>query len=202
MIDAQLKKDYEFSSSFRDIFSSIMRPPSSKQEKCNILKVSWLDSPLGPILAIADEEILYLLEYVETRGLEREIERLRKKMKSTITPGVTPPIRSIVSELKHYFKGTLKEFKTPFHVVGSPFQKRVWEELQKIPYGQTRSYMEIAAAIGRPTAYRAVAQANSTNQLAIVIPCHRVINANGELGGYAGGLARKQWMLKHEKSHE
>lgn len=84
-------------------------------------------------------------------------------------------------------------------MIGSSFQMRVWEELEKIPFGQTRSYQEIATAIGRPTACRAVARANSTNQLAIIIPCHRVINSSGALGGYAGGLSRKQWMLKHEQ---
>ncbi len=153
------------------------------------------------MLAIADEQALYLLEFVDRRGLEREIERMRHKLKAAIIPGRTPPIDSIEHELKAYFKGILQEFATPLAILGSAFQRRVWEELKKIPRGSTRSYLELARLIGRPSACRAVAQANGANQLAIIIPCHRVINSNGELGGYAGGLSRKQWLLNHEKKH-
>ena len=164
-----------------------------------ILKASWVDTPLGPMLAIANDEALYLLEFVDRRGLEREIERLRKKTKLAIIPGYTKAINSIEMELNLYFKQQLKEFKTPLCLFGSTFQKYVWDELVKIPPGETRSYSEIAVAIGRPTAFRAVAQANGANQFAIIIPCHRVINTNGELGGYSGGLTRKEWLINHER---
>ena len=159
-----------------------------------------LDTPLGPMLAIGDEKALYLLEFVDRRGLEREIARLSKKTQSAITPGSSPPILSIEKELSAYFKGKLTEFTTPLFYFDSSFQKKVWEELKKIPFGQTRSYSDLAQMIGQPTARRAVARANSSNQLAIIIPCHRVINANGQLGGYAGGLSRKQRLLEHEKA--
>ena len=164
-----------------------------------MLRASWLDTPLGPMIAIADEKALYLLEFVDRRGLEREVERLRTKTKSAIIPGHTQPINSIEKELKLYFDGNLREFKTPLLFLGSPFQKCVWEELRKIPHGETRSYSDIAAAVGKSSAFRAVAQANGANQLAIIIPCHRVINKNEGLGGYGGGLARKKWLLNHEK---
>ena len=199
VIEAQITSGYESGSGFRDAFFRIMGAPPSKNKDCKVLKTAWLDTPLGPMMAVSDDEALYLLEFVDRRGLEREVERLRKKIHCAIIPGMTEPIRSIETELQHYFEGRLKEFKTPFAVLGSPFQKRVWEELQKIPLGETRGYAEIAKAIGRPTAFRAVAQANGSNQLAIIIPCHRVINSNGELGGYGGGVARKKWMLDHEK---
>lgn len=199
VIEAQLSTGYESSSGFRDAFSRIMGAAPSKLGSRNILKAAWLDTPLGPMLAIADEEALYLLEFVDRRGLEREIERLRKKTRSAIIPGYTKPISSIEKELNLYFKGELSAFKTTLHLLGSPFQKHVWDELVKIPPGETRSYSELAKAIGRPTAFRAVAQANGANQLAIVIPCHRVINSNGELGGYGGGVTRKEWLLNHEK---
>lgn len=165
----------------------------------NILKSAWLDSPLGPMLAVSDEDALYLLEFVERRGLEKEIERLRAKTKSAIIPGKTKPIDQIEQELEEYFAGTLKEFKTLIHLVGSDFQKKVWQELMQIPYGQTRSYLEQAKALGRPTSFRAVANANGKNQLAIIIPCHRVINSNGELGGYGGGISRKEFLINLEK---
>jgi len=199
VIDAQLATGYESGSGFRDAFSRIMGAAPSKLGHTNILKASWLDTPLGPMIAIANEESLYLLEFVDRRGLEREIERLRRKTKSAIIPGCTKPIRSIENELRLYFKGELKEFNTPLFLLGSPFQQHVWAELLKIPPGKTRSYSEIAFAMGKPTAFRAVAQANGANQLAIIIPCHRVINTNGELGGYGGGLARKKWLLNHER---
>jgi AraC family transcriptional regulator, regulatory protein of adaptative response / methylated-DNA-[protein]-cysteine methyltransferase len=199
VIDAQLSTGYESDSGFRDAFSRIMGTAPTKLGQSNILKASWLDTPLGPMIAIADEKALYLLEFVDRRGLEREVERLRKKTKSAIIPGHTQPINSIENELKMYFEGILIEFKTPLFFLGSPFQKRVWEELKKIPSGETRSYSEIATAIGQPTAFRAVANANGANQFALIIPCHRVINTNGELGGYGGGLTRKKWLINHEK---
>lgn len=199
VIVAQLSTGYESGSGFRDAFSRIMGASPSKIGNGKVLKASWIDTLLGPMLAIGDEEALYLLEFVDRRGLEKEIERMRKKTKAAIIPGRTWPIDSIESELKKYFEGSLKTFKTPLFLLGSPFQKQVWEELKKIPPGTTRSYSDIAIAIGRPSAFRAVAQANGANQLAIIIPCHRVINSNGEIGGYAGGIARKKWLLYHEK---
>jgi AraC family transcriptional regulator of adaptative response/methylated-DNA-[protein]-cysteine methyltransferase len=121
-----------------------------------------------------------------------------EKLKSAIIPGETQPIYSIERELSRYFDSKLSEFKTTLGYLGSPFQNRVWEELKKIPFGETRSYAELAKAIGQPSAFRAVAQANGANQLAIVIPCHRVINKSGKLGGYGGGLIRKKWLINHE----
>ncbi|HZG17151.1 MAG TPA: trifunctional transcriptional activator/DNA repair protein Ada/methylated-DNA--[protein]-cysteine S-methyltransferase [Candidatus Bathyarchaeia archaeon] len=200
VIEAQLSAGYESGSGFRDAFSRIMGNAPAQIGNQLILKASWLDTRLGPMIAIADEEALYLLEFIDRRGLEREIERLRKKTKSAIIPGSTPPIRSIESELADYFEGKLMDFRTPLRLLGSPFQNKVWEQLQEIPPGRTASYAEIAIAIGKPSAQRAVARANGTNQLAIVIPCHRVINSNGDLGGYGGGLSRKHWLLGHEKS--
>lgn len=93
----------------------------------------------------------------------------------------------------------MKEFKTPLFFQGSPFAKMVWEELQRIPFGATRSYAQIATAIGRPTAFRTVARANGANQIAIVIPCHRVINSDSAFGVYGGGILRKGWLINHEK---
>ena len=200
VIDAQLNTGYESSSGFRDAFSKIMgAPPTKFNQHHKILKCSWLDTKLGPMIAISDERGLYLVEFVDRRGLEREVERLRIKTKAAIIPGITDPIISITHELDSYFDGALTEFKTPLHLLGSPFQRLVWDELVRIPYGQTRSYMAQAEAVGKATAYRAVANANGANQLAIVIPCHRIIHSNGDPGGYGGGITRKQWLIDHEK---
>lgn len=167
----------------------------------NILKKSYVKTPLGSMLAIADNQFLYLLEFVERWGLEPEIERLRMQTKSEIVSGLTDPLLSIQDELEKYFEGKLQVFETPICILGSLFQKRAWEALRDIPYGKTKSYAEQASTIGRPSACRAVANANAANQVAIVVPCHRIINSNGALGGYAAGLARKKWLLQHEKEH-
>lgn len=171
----------------------------SKIDGRKILKASWLDTVRGPMLAIADENALYLLEFVGRCGLEKEIEKLKQRTRSVIVSGRTKPINLIESELKRFFEGKLTEFKTPIVFCGTFFQTQVWEAIKKIPLGETRSYSDIASAIGKPTAFRAAAQAIGSNQLAIIIPCHRVINMNGKLGGYAGGLAHKEWLLTLEK---
>ncbi len=163
------------------------------------LHSSHIDTPLGAMLAIADEQALYLLEFTDSRDFEREIERLKEKAHAEIVLGRTVIISSIERELQHYFDGTLQEFKTPVAFLGTPFQNAVWTMLQKIPFGQTGSYGQVARAIGMPTAFRAVANANGSNRLAIITPCHRIIKSNGDLCGYNSGLARKQWLINHEK---
>ena len=164
-----------------------------------ILKSTSIGTKLGPMIAIADEKYLYLLEFADRHGLAHKIERVRKKMKADIISGENKIIEKIKNELANYFDGKKCQFETPFILNGSPFQKTVWNALQKIPLSETRSYLDIAKAVKKPTAFRAVANANSANQLAIIIPCHRVINSNGDLGGYAGGITRKQWLINHER---
>jgi AraC family transcriptional regulator of adaptative response/methylated-DNA-[protein]-cysteine methyltransferase len=198
VIDAQLDAGYDSGSGFRDAFARIMGAPPGKRA-ARALYAAWIDTPLGPMTAVADERSLYLLEFVDRRGLEREIERLRVRLKAGIAPGRTAPIAQIEKELAAYFAGRGAAFKTPLVRFGSPFQNAVWDALLTIPPGETWSYAELARAVGRPRAVRAVGTANGANQFAIVIPCHRVINANGELGGYGGGIPRKRWLLDHER---
>ena len=155
----------------------------------HFLKADWLDTPLGSMIAMADEKALYVLEF-----MDRE-----RSTHSAITTGRTEPIDSIAKELRLYFEGKLELFQTPIKMTGSAFQTEVWSKLQQIPLGKTCSYAEIARAIKNPLAVRAVGRANAANLLAIIIPCHRVINANGDLGGYSGGIKRKEWLLNHEK---
>jgi AraC family transcriptional regulator of adaptative response/methylated-DNA-[protein]-cysteine methyltransferase len=202
VIDAQLQARFESGSGFRDAFSKIFGDvPVRATKPMTVLYASWLDTALGPMIVIADEDALYLLEFVTRRGLEKEVERLRQRG-FAIIPGDTPIIQSIKTELEGYFEGTLHVFKTPYHVFGSPFQQKVWHGLCNIPYGETRSYAKQALELGNANAYRAVANANGANQLAIIIPCHRVIASDGTLGGYGGGLAVKQWLLEHERKHK
>jgi O-6-methylguanine DNA methyltransferase len=109
--------------------------------------------------------------------------------------------KEVLSQLKKYLIGQLKRFDCPLDFKGTPFEKRVWSELAKIPYGQTRSYKEIAQAIGHPNAFRAVGNANGCNSLPLIIPCHRVIESNGGLGGFGHGLKVKKQLLDFEKAH-
>lgn len=111
-------------------------------------------------------------------------------------------IKETAKQLNEYFKGKRKEFDLPLNIEGTPFQIKVWQALQKIPYGQTRSYKEIAEAINSPKAYRAVGMANNRNRIMIVIPCHRVIGSNNNLVGYAGGLNMKEMLLSLEKCND
>lgn len=202
VIDAQLQAGFESGSGFRDAFSKVLGDvPARINQQTTILKAMWIDTVLGPMVAIADDESLYLLEFVTRRGLEREVERLRKRG-FAIIPGETAPLQSIESELNAYFEEKLTHFKTPYRVFGSVFQQQVWHALCQIPYGETRSYAEQALSMNKPTAYRAVANANGANQLAIIIPCHRIISSDGTLGGYGGGIAVKQWLLEHEQRHK
>lgn len=148
------------------------------------------------MLIIADESKLYLVEFYGRKNLEQEISLLTSKR--TIITGETKATLSVKKELELYFKGKLKHFSTPIHLQGTPFQKCAWNALLNIPYGSTINYGEQAANIDNPKGFRAVANANSKNQFAIIVPCHRVINKCGKLGGYAGGIEKKKWLLHHE----
>ncbi len=178
---------------------SYFRPLGSREHKHQvILKADWIETILGPMLAISDEASLYLLEFVSRRGLKKEIARLHMQGFS-VTRGSSAPIESISAELTAYFTGDLIRFNTPYRIFGTSFQRAVWEALLRIPYGETQSYLNQAISLGRPNAFRAVANANGANQFALIIPCHRVIASDGSLGGYGGGLPLKRWLLDHEK---
>ena len=171
---------------------------SSKHNNHNSLQMCPVETPLGRMVAIANEEQLFLLEFDNRCALEKQIYKLKKQTNISIIPGVTEPIIQIRQELKSYFTGELKTFSTKLHLSGSPFQLKTWHALTNIPYGKTLSYLELAHIIGKPLAFRAAANANGANRFAIIIPCHRVINNNGQLGGYAGGIDRKRKLLEFE----
>ncbi|MGX7417378.1 bifunctional transcriptional activator/DNA repair enzyme AdaA [Carnobacterium gallinarum] len=202
IIYTQVDSGYDSSSGFSDAFSKIMGRSPNKSKETVVLSAFWLDTELGPMLSIADEEFLYLLEFVDRRGLEKEVERLRNRLNAAIIPGETVISKQIKSELARYFAKDLEYFETPIKLFGSDFQKSVWHELTQIERGSTSSYKELATKLEKPSAMRAVGNANGANQLAIVIPCHRVVQSDGSLGGYGGGIERKEWLLNHEKSYK
>jgi methylated-DNA-[protein]-cysteine S-methyltransferase len=154
--------------------------------------ISTVDSPIGPLTMIARDGVLTDLSMVEQRH-------------------TTPPPRDAVEDdawfkdvaeqLDAYFDGELTIFDLDIMLTGTSFQRSVWSQLREIPYGETISYGELARRVGNPNASRAVGLANGRNPIAIIVPCHRVIGADGSLTGYGGGLERKSWLLEHELRH-
>ncbi|SLC86236.1 O-6-methylguanine DNA methyltransferase [Mycobacteroides abscessus subsp. abscessus] len=200
VIDQQLSLGYESASAFNDAFTKILGNPP-KKTTISIINANILSTPIGRMISLSDSNYLYLLEFMDRRGLEKEIEKLRNKHNARIIPGNTSINDKLEEQLEYYFKKELKEFTIPLFKEGSPFQKKVWDILISIPPGKTTSYQEIANKLGNKNLVRAVGNANGANQISILIPCHRVINANGDLGGYGGGFERKEYLLSLEKIH-
>ncbi|MEV2215473.1 methylated-DNA--[protein]-cysteine S-methyltransferase [Streptomyces sp. NPDC050997] len=148
-----------------------------------------IDSPYGPLTLVADDGVLCGLYMTDQRHRPAE---------ETFGARAQTPFAAAEEELEAYFAGELKEFTLELGLHGTPFQRSVWSHLRKIPYGETRTYGELADALGNPTASRAVGLANGRNPVGIIVPCHRVVGANGGLTGYGGGLDRKQRLLDFE----
>ena len=156
---------------------------------------SIYNSPIGPLLIAEENGAITEVSFMEADT--------RKKFHKTSTPAQPPTgvTAQCISELEAYFAGKLQDFTVPIAPSGTEFRKRVWAALTTIPYGQTISYKELAQRIGQPSAARAVGGANNHNPISIMVPCHRVIGANGALVGYGGGLENKRILLEHEMKH-
>jgi AraC family transcriptional regulator, regulatory protein of adaptative response / methylated-DNA-[protein]-cysteine methyltransferase len=162
------------------------------------LVLTRLDTPLGEMVAVTDDTSLHLFEFHDRTALPTEMRRIESRC-GAVVDGETAASKALAGELAEYFAGTRTAFTARIVQRGSPFSAAVWAALCEIPCGETRSYGELAARLGRPSAVRAVARANGANQVAILVPCHRVIGADGTLVGYGGKLWRKQWLLDHER---
>jgi AraC family transcriptional regulator of adaptative response/methylated-DNA-[protein]-cysteine methyltransferase len=198
VIDAQLDAGFDSGSGFRDAVARLIGDSPAAMRGRDLLKADWIETPIGAMLAVADQHALHVLEFFDRQALATELTRVQKATQSSITFGRLPPIDRIEAELVAYFAGDLQHFTTPLALHGTAFTRQVWDELVAIPFGTTRSYGQLAATIEQPSAVRAVARANGANQISIVIPCHRVIGWDGSLTGYGGGLWRKRWLLDHE----
>jgi AraC family transcriptional regulator of adaptative response/methylated-DNA-[protein]-cysteine methyltransferase len=200
-----MKSGHASESGFREAFERLFGETPAKGSGVRVLMSRWIETPLGAMLAVADDAGLRVLDFVDRRGLERQITRVRAKLGCVIVPGAHRYLDAIERELVKYFAGESwlgqrgSSLSVPLAAEGTPFQREVWAELQRIPLGETRSYGKQAASIGKPDAVRAVARANGENFLSLVIPCHRVIGAGGDMTGYGGGIWRKQWLLDHER---
>ncbi len=189
---------YDSLSGFNDAFKKIFGVSPNNSKKQNIVDLTRIETPLGTMFACAVEEGICLLEFSDRKMLETQFKNLAKRLNANIIQGKNRHFEKLTVELTKYFDGNLKEFTVPLFFPGTEFQKLVWQELQNIPYGSTRSYQEQANALNKPKAVRAVANANGMNRISILIPCHRVIGSDGNLTGYGGGIWRKKWLLELE----
>ena len=191
---------YESHSGFRTAFTRAFGRAPGKMRDGDCLRVALLETPLGPMLAAASSETVCQLEFADRRSLEESYAEMHRRFALPVVPGDNAVLEQLRQELKEYFSGARRQFTVPFMLRGTEFQQRVWRELQRIPFGRTASYEVIAKRIGSPAAMRAVARANSTNGLYLLVPCHRVIAKDGALSGYGGGVWRKRLLLELERT--
>src|SRR4030081_1638471 len=197
--EARNGSGFESESGFREAFTRIFGdPPTAAKSRAPIF-AERIETPLGAMVAVADDEGLRLLEFVDRRATERELSILRKRLQTNVVPGEHRHLTATRQQLAAYFSGKKLEFDISLAPVGSDFQLRAWKILRSILVGETRSYSWMAKRLGDENARRAVGRANGTNMICSVIPCHRVIRADGTLCGYGGGLWRKKWLLDHER---
>ncbi len=192
---------YESLSGFQDSFKSVFGVAPSQSKTQQVIDLTRLETPLGTMIACATADGICLLEFTDRKMLESEFKDVAKRMNAAIVQGHNPHFKQLNQQLTDYFEGKRQQFSVPLVTPGTEFQQLVWQELQTIPYGSTRSYKEQAVALGKPDAVRAVANANGMNRIAILIPCHRVVGSDGNLTGYGGGIWRKNWLLERELAH-
>lgn len=197
--DVALGYGYNSHSGFRDAFKKTFGAAPGQARNGESILTAWIESPFGPMIAAATSKGICLLEFTDRRMLDNQFKRLRRYYHCAIVPGENSHLAQLKKELKEYFAGERKTFTVSLVIQGSPFEEKVWKALLAIPSGKTATYEEIARLIGQPKSSRAVGRANGMNRIAIVVPCHRVINKNGELGGYGGGVWRKKILLDLER---
>ncbi len=157
---------------------------------------SYIKTPIGELLAVANDESLYMLDFSDLENIDKKLAKISKNQE--IKSGGNFVIEQIDSELKEYFAGNLKKFKTKVTLTGTEFQNSVWQALLDLKYGETISYIDLAKKIGNEKAVRAVASTVGANPLPVIIPCHRIIGKDGSLTGYSGGIDKKKFLLELE----
>jgi AraC family transcriptional regulator of adaptative response/methylated-DNA-[protein]-cysteine methyltransferase len=197
---AVVASGFESETGFRESFAQVFGSPPSAVDRESSIWVNRVGTPLGSMVMGVHDSGLCLLEFAERRMLDTQLKRLSRHMGRVFLPGEHPLMEQVKNELDAYFDGTLRRFTLPLTAPGTAFQEAVWSALLEIPFGETRSYADIAASIGQPEAVRAVGQANGDNRIAIIIPCHRVVGAGGEPTGYGGGIWRKEYLLALEQA--
>jgi AraC family transcriptional regulator, regulatory protein of adaptative response / methylated-DNA-[protein]-cysteine methyltransferase len=203
--DAVFDHGYESHSGFREAFTRLFGDPPARaargradNEGGDFIRLARIESPLGPLVTGAVDKGICLLEFGDRHAIEAQAKALRTRFVLPAALSPHPYLERLEVELAEYFAGERKAFDLPIVEPGTPFQEEVWAALREIPYGKTWSYAELARAVGNPRAVRAVAQANGRNRIAILVPCHRVVGADGGIGGSGGGVWRKKRLLEIE----
>ena len=158
-----------------------------------------METPIGMMIVGSTDKGCCVLEFHDRGGVEKIRLAIEKRYRKDVVAGKCSFNDMAIEQISGYFAGTRTDFDLPLDIVGTPFEKSVWQELLATAFGKTRSYGEVAAAVSNPQASRAVGRANGANRISIIVPCHRIIEANGNLRGYGGGLWRKRWLLDHEQ---
>ena len=199
VMDAARAADFDSVSGFCEAIRKKTGASPTRGGTRKVLHVAQVASPLGPIMVAGDDDSVWLVEFWDRRMLETQFEGLEKRVGAVFFPGETKATRAMAEELESYFAGGLQKFETPIRFPGSEHQMAVWRALMEVPIGETWTYGELAAKVGKAKAVRSVARAVGENRFAIVIPCHRIVGADGKLTGYGGGIWRKRCLLRHEK---
>ena len=201
VIDAQLEAGFESGAAFRTAFAKMVVGKPSAFSDTALLRADWFQTKLGPMVAVADNTHLHLLEFADRKALPAELSRLQKAA-GGIGFGTTEPLERTKAELTEYFDCQRAAFTVPLALHGTTFTKSVWQALMAVPAGEIQTYTGLGQKIGRPTATRAVARANGANQISILIPCQRVIGADGNLTGYGRVLWRKRKLIDLELQYK
>lgn len=162
------------------------------------ISISTYSSPVGKLLIGVFEEKLVLCDWIFRKMRSQVDQRIQARLHAKFVESQHPLMEELIHQLEAYFSGNLRQFQIPIQPIGTPFQLEVWNQLCKIPYGETRSYLQLSQEMGNPDAIRAVASANGANAISILIPCHRIIGSDRSLVGYAGGLDAKKKLLQLE----
>ena len=197
--DAAFAHGYESLSGFNDAVRNLIGASPGAAGDAMLLALAPVETPLGLMLLGAAGGKLCLAEFADQGRLEAQLRRVRQRLDATLVPGHEHPIDCVAGQLAEYFAGSRRRFELPLLPAGTALQRQVWETLLQIPYGETWTYGQVAAAINRPRAARPVGRAVGANPLSIIVPCHRVIGSGGTLTGYGGGLWRKQRLLDLER---
>lgn len=166
-----------------------------------MLVTTYIETELGRMTAAASDKGICMLNFSDCKHSALKLRKLSEACKAPLEQGSGPYFEILKEQINEYFKGKRQQFDIPLDLVGTEFQKQVWNILLQIPYGKTISYAEQAVLLGKPSAVRAVASANGKNKIGIILPCHRVIGANGALTGYDGGVWRKEKLIELEKKN-
>ncbi len=200
--DVAYDSGYDSLSGFNSMFKNIIGASPLHSKNKRIVNITRIETDLGTMIAGATDKGICMFEFADYKLLELELKQLTTTLKAPLVQGDNIYFGMLRKQLEQYFTGELREFDIPLDLVGTEFQKQVWLGLLQIPYGSTTTYAKQAERLGRPSAVRAVANANGKNKISIILPCHRVIGVDGTLTGYGGGIWRKKKLLELENMNK